>query len=210
MKLYNSQVIKHLQYAIKNKNIKMNVFKDYSFLTNKITCGEITLHGYFDTSLNRNAIELIIYNTDIGSDYFKKWDTTAVGKFLIKDFKKDRRDFMNNILYYEVYYSFNNIKYKAIIRLLNEISDPDISEADKTLLIKEYGDIKIDDRYFSVIKVCFDDDRTTWALPDKFILSERNITDNDIANTYSAIIDNSDIINEDNNEEDNNYQDPLF
>lgn len=205
MKLYNAHSIKSLQNEIKTGNIKMNVFKDFSFLTNKITSGEITLRGFFDTSLNRKEVEFIIYNTDINSEYLKEWKNSAIGKFLIKDYKSDNRDFMGNLLYYEIYYTHNDIKYKGIIRLLNEISDPEISDADKKVLISEYGDIKIDDRYFSIIKLCFDNDKTAWETEDSFIFRNKNITDNDIQN-YSSIIEN---ITTD-EEIDDNYQDPLF
>ena len=173
MKLYNAHSIKSLQNEIKTGNIKMNVFKDFSFLTNKITSGEITLRGFFDTSLNKK----------------KEWKKSAIGKFLIKDYKSDNRDFMGNLLYYEIYYTHNDIKYKGIIRLLNEISDPEISDADKDVLISDYGDIKIDDRYFSIIKLCFDNDKTAWETEDSFIFRNKNITDNDIQN-YSSIIEN--------------------
>jgi hypothetical protein len=205
MKLYNAHSIKSLQNEIKTGNIKMNVFKDFSFLTNKITSGEITLRGFFDTSLNRKEVEFIIYNTDINSEYLKEWKKSAIGKFLIKDYKSDNRDFMGNLLYYEIYYTHNDIKYKGIIRLLNEISDPEISDADKDVLISDYGDIKIDDRYFSIIKLCFDNDKTAWETEDSFIFRNKNITDNDIQN-YSSIIEN---ITTD-EEIDDNYQDPLF
>ena len=107
MKLYNAHSIKSLQNEIKTGNIKMNVFKDFSFLTNKITSGEITLRGFFDTSLNRKEVEFIIYNTDINSEYLKEWKKSAIGKFLIKDYKSDNRDFMGNLLYYEIYYKKN-------------------------------------------------------------------------------------------------------
>ena len=205
MKLYNAHSIKSLQNEIKTGNIKMNVFKDFSFLTNKITSGEITLRGFFDTSLNKKEVEFIIYNTDINSEYLKEWKKSAIGKFLIKDYKSDNRDFMGNLLYYEIYYTHNDIKYKGIIRLLNEISDPEISDADKDVLISDYGDIKIDDRYFSIIKLCFDNDKTAWETEDSFIFRNKNITDNDIQN-YSSIIEN---ITTD-EEIDDNYQDPLF
>lgn len=205
MKLYNAHSIKSLQNEIKTGNIKMNVFKDFSFLTNKITSGEITLRGFFDTSLNKKEVEFIIYNTDINSEYLKEWKKSAIGKFLIKDYKSDNMDFMGNLLYYEIYYTHNDIKYKGIIRLLNEISDPEISDADKDVLISDYGDIKIDDRYFSIIKLCFDNDKTAWETEDSFIFRNKNITDNDIQN-YSSIIEN---ITTD-EEIDDNYQDPLF
>lgn len=213
MKIYNKEIIKSLQNAINKTQFNMVTFQDYSFMMPYIQIAEIKLQLFVDPSTDKRQAMMIIYNSDINSEYIKEWKTTAPGKFIINDYKSDNRDFIGNTLYHEVSYkNENNIKYKAIVRLLNEITNTEISEEDKQEYIKLYGDIKIDNKYFSVIKIYLDDDRHNLESTDSIKLLENPKISN-IHEDYTSIIDNDDILNS-NNEKEDEYEplnlDPLF
>lgn len=211
MKIYTKEIINSMQQAINNVQFKMITFQDYSFMMPLIRIADIKLQLTEDPSTNKRDVSIIINNSDITSEYIKEWRKTAPGKFIIKDFKTDARDFIGNTLYHEISYkNENNIKYKAIVRLLNEITDTTITEDDKAEYIKLYGDIKIDNKYFSVIKIYIDNERYNLVSPDSIkILNDVNIKK---LHDYTTIIDNSEIIT--NNDEDSDDEslnlDPLF
>ena len=211
MKIYNKQIIKNIQHCIKNANIKMKVLNDYSFFeTNKITCGEITLHFYYNKEADKREVEYIISNSDVNAIYIKDWKTSAPGKFLMKDYKNDVRDIMNNNTpYYEINFTTHDKNYKGLVRLLIEVSDTTISEEDKNVLINNYGDLMIDDRYFSIIKLNDDDGLNLWNTKEKLKLLETTFESD---NKISSIIDNTDIITSADSEEQEEEQlsDPLF
>ena len=208
MKLYNKDFIKSIQQAINKTKIKMTTFKDYSFMMPFIQIAEIKLQLYVNSSTNRREIMLIINNTDINSEYIKEWKTTAPGKFICNDFKNDNRDFIGNTLYHEISFISNNIKYKAIIRLLDEITHNDLSEEDKNEYIKLYGDIKIDNTYFSIIKIYKDDGEHNIESSDSRLLLENPKT---TSYEFTSIIENNDILtNNIKDDEEPLNLDPLF
>ncbi len=211
MKLYNKDFIKSIQQAINKTQIKMTTFQDYSFMMPFIQIAEIKLQLYVDSSSGNREIMMIINNSDITSEYIKEWKTTAAGKFIYNDFTTDKRDFIGNTLYHEISFITNNIKYKAIIRLLDEITHTDISETDKEEYIKLYGDLKIDNAYFSVIKIYIDDNRHNIESPDTRKLLESPKEDS--FEHTSFIIENNDLLNSNIKEEDDDTPlnlDPLF
>jgi hypothetical protein len=209
MKIYNKDIIHSLQNAIDKVQIKMETFKDYTFIMPFIQIAEIKLQ--LTEKDGKRDVMYIITNTDINGEYLKEWKKTAPGKFIINDFKNDSRDFIGNTLYHEI--TFTNekhISYKVIVRLLNEITDTTLAEEDKNELIKLYGDIHIDNKYFSVIKVYINDERYNIESKDSYkLLDSPKITSSEIEKTTSII---EDIQQEETDEEseENLNLDPLF
>lgn len=210
MKIYNKEIIKTLQHAINKNNFTMVTYKNYDFMKPYIQLAELKLQlceNYESTGMREVVIH--IDNYDIRSEYIKEWRKTAQGKFVIRDFKYDHRDFIGNTLYHEVSYTNeNNVKYKALVRLLNEITEAGLSEEDKNEYIKLYGDIKIDNKYFSVIKVYLDDGRHNIESKDSIKLLDNPIISN-IEETSSIIEGNDILLNKEEDEESLNL-DPLF
>lgn len=212
MKIYNKEIIKILQHAINKNNFTMVTYKDYDFIKPYIQLAEIKLQlceNYESTGMKEVVIH--IDNYDIRSDYIKEWRKTAQGKFVIRDFKYDHRDFIGNTLYHEVSYANeNNVKFKALVRLLNEITETGLSEEDKNEYIKSYGDIKIDNKYFSVIKIYPDDGKHNLESKDSIKLLDNPVISN-IEET-SSIIERTDILPDNKDEVDDEplNLDPLF
>ena len=126
----------------------------------------------------------------------------------MKDYKKDTRDFIGNTLYHEITFVLNGEQVKVLIRLLNEITDTTLSDSEKNELIKQYGDITIDDKYFSIIKIIKDNQRNSWASPDIY-RSLDTFIDMDLSEGESYIDSNNDADIE-NIEDDSMSSDPLF
>ena len=71
---------------------------------------------------------------------------------MISDYKKDARDFIGNTLYHKVCFNIAGKPFKALVRLLNEITGG-ISEKKKADLIMNFGDLTIDNKVFSIVKI---------------------------------------------------------
>ena len=189
----------------------MKTFKDYSFLLPGIKIAELKLK--FVMTDDKRDVEVFISNSDINGTYIKEWKKTAAGNFLVKDFKNDNRDFIGNTLYHELEF-FDIVtreNFKVILRLLNEITYITLSEEEKEELIKQYGEIKIDNRYFSVIKIYPNDGVHNLESNDlnKFLETEKLSKLESI--DFSSIIDNTNISSEDVDDKDEQTnQDPLF
>lgn len=211
MKIYNKEIIKNLQHAINKNNFTMVTFKDYSFITPPyIQIAELKIQLNVNASTGEREPIIHINNSDITSAYIKEWRQTAPGKFFISDYRNDNKDFIGNTLYHEIsYITDNNIKFKALVRLLNEITNYELTEEDKNEYIKLYGDIKIDNKYFSIIKIYPDDGRHNLESVDSKKLLDNPVSYN---NEESSIIENKDILQEvkiEDEEEPLNL-DPLF
>ena len=211
MKIYNKEIIKNLQHAINKNNFTMVTFKDYSFITPPyIQIAELKIQLNVNASTGEREPIIHINNSDITSAYIKEWRQTAPGKFFISDYRNDNKDFIGNTLYHEIsYITDNHIKFKALVRLLNEITNYELTEEDKNEYIKLYGDIKIDNKYFSIIKIYPDDGRHNLESGDSKKLLDNPVSYN---NEESSIIENKDILQEvkiEDEEEPLNL-DPLF
>ena len=126
----------------------------------------------------------------------------------MKDYKKDARDFIGNTLYHEITFVLNGERVRVLIRLLNEITDTALPDSEKDELIKQYGDITIDNKYFSIIKIIKDNPKNSWASSDTYRSLETFI-DMDLSEGESYIDSNNDTDIE-NIEDDSMSSDPLF
>jgi hypothetical protein len=156
MELYKSEIIKDLQNAVNQGFYQLNSYEDYDFLTygNGLYSNGIRITLRVDPSTGRREAELTIKDNNIGHDFISQWRDTAIGKFFIKDWKKETKDIMGNVPYYTITYTLDNgVKMQGIIRLVVEYYMTELSEDELKEIHKKYADIKIDNRYFSVIKL---------------------------------------------------------
>lgn len=161
MELYKSEIIKDLQNAVNQENYRINSYTDYDFLTHGngfYSNGlRITLNVYPDTGRREAVVTIKDYG--INNEYVKRWKETAIGNFFIKDWKTEKKDIMGNVPYYTIEYtSENGKKMCGIIRLLIEYYMEDLPEEERHSMERRYADIKIDKRYYSVIKLWSADD----------------------------------------------------
>ena len=208
MKLYPNALIQAIQTVINTGKIEIETYKDYSFFT-LLNSLEIKLKPYYDSYRNRQDCMIEINNSDVTSQFIKDWKSTSVGKFFRKDYINDKRDFIGNTLYHCISLTIGETKIKVLVRLLNEITEDDIKESDKNDLIKTYGDLLIDGKYFSIIKIIDDNDVTTWGSWDKY-KSRDNIIYSETYDANSYIDEESDTDNEANNIADEESSEPLF
>lgn len=203
MKTYSANLIQQLQDCVNEGKISIETYKDYSFLKTLNSSG-IRMSFYFDKDLDRNECVLQL-SQDMDSKFIHKWqEETAAGHFLMYDYKKDNRDFIGNSLYHKVSYTINGKPFKALVRLLNEITG-NVSEKKKSELIVSFGDLTIDNKMFSIIKIVPDNGLNGWNQPDIFshIQVETVIKEYD-----SQIIE--DIMSAPEDKEDENLMNPLF
>ena len=156
MNLYIKTVIKDIQAAIHRGDYDVIDFKEYNhtFLgeTDSLYSNGIRLR--LNTAANNvRLVDMVINDTCIGHNYLSEWKDTPVGKFLSKDYKKNVKDINDNIIYHYINYkTLYNLEYTAIIRELVELST-DMDENTIKDYISKYGDICIDNTYYSVIKI---------------------------------------------------------
>lgn len=174
MKLYSKETIQSIQAVINTAKFDVKTYNNYDFLLGKtINSADIKVRFLIDPSTERRDAYLITDNTDLTSAYISEWKTTAIGKFMIKDFKKDRRDFIGNSLYHLLSITVSQEPLHILVRLLDDIAMPDITEEDKENLIKTYGDLTIDGKYFSIIKIMRNVDHLiSW---DRYVAYDDNI-----------------------------------
>ncbi len=207
--LYDSKLIKFLQNEIDNGRIKMINVKEYTFMEPFFNSGELILRCYKNYE-NDKCVVLTI-KEGITTDYVKYWKyETPAGKFLMSDYKHETKDFIGNNVYYEVKYKINNIKIKALVRLLVEITDIELTSSEKEEYIEKYGDLLIDNKYFSLIKLCLDDENYNWGSPDIFKSSDLKIKEDSVNYNTENIIDAISVKIDKDTEEDNINSEPLF
>ena len=166
MKTYSATLIQQLQDCINEGKVQIETYKDYSFLKS-LTSSGIKMTFYFDKDLDRK--ECILHLTeDMNAKFRYQWqEETAAGHFLINDYKNDVRDFIGNTLYHKVSYTINGKPFKALVRLLNEITG-NVSEKKKMEIMVNFGDLTIDNNVFSVIKIVPDNKINSWSQEDVF------------------------------------------
>ena len=166
VRIYSIKLIKALQNAIDSNNVQsIKNYKNYSDFTRYgLISGGISM-TFADTDTRHEVIMHL--SSFITSEYVKQWRSeTSAGKFIIKDYKKQRKDDLDNSLYSKIIYSVNNQQYKALLRLLIEIQDPNLSEIDKETYIEGFADITINDKVYSIIKIEPNDDTDKWIHKD--------------------------------------------
>lgn len=205
MKTYSTVLIKQLQEKINNAAVTVQTYKDYTFLK-KINSAGISLHFSTDPSTGKRSYTMYL-KQDMNKDFISKWrSTTAAGYFLADDYINDKRDFIGNTLYHKVTFTdANNVKYKVLVRLLNEITSEDITEEQKNEYITKYSDIQIDNHFFSIIKLTIDDGLNSWAARDHLT----NVKVEKVEDYDSNIIEDATDLTE-NKEDDDNLMSPLF
>lgn len=180
MKIYSSNLIKSIQSVIDSTKFQMRTFHEYDFMST-LNSADLILR-FIKNSDGKNDCLLVIKNSDIPSKFINEWRETAPGKFCSKDYKQNKRDFIGNTLYHELTFELNHEKIKVLIRLLDEISMPDITDTYKDELINKYGDITIDGKYFSIIKIMIDSEKYDWGYRDIFtsinLMSDTDFYDN--------------------------------
>lgn len=208
MKIYPQNLVKSIQTIIDAGKVEISTFNSYNEFIPEINSCEIHIKFTKNSKGERESI-IIINNTDITSQFINSWRTSAPGKFMCKDYRKDKKDFIGNTLYHVVKFTLDNVKMQMLVRLLTEISE-DCTESDRKELIDEYGDLNISGKIFSIIKIMPDDDRNGWNCWDRYKSRDNNYTIN-LYETNSAYIEDAED-NNDNNEsdEDSNESEPLF
>ena len=208
MKIYPQDLVKSIQKVIDSGKVEITTFKNYdeNFIKEINSCD---IHIKFTIDNNRRDAIIVINNSDITSQFINTWRTSAPGKFMARDFKRNNKDFIGNTLYHIVKFELNGEKMMMLVRLLNEITEDCSTETMKEL-IEEYGDLTISGKIFSLIKIVRDNNRDGWNSWDRYKSRDNNYH----MNLYesSSYIDEADDDNNDNNEieDDSNESEPLF
>lgn len=171
MGFYEKEIIRAVQQAVDLGKIEM---KNLSYDDLKV----INLANVYikleNTQYGRNYI-LDIKNEEVTKEYLSVWKTYPIGHFLPKDYRKDVKDFLGNNPYYSLYYRTTNKKYIAIVRLLVEMADDDLTVEEKDAIAKDYHELTINGKSFSIIKIVEDtDDRSGWVTHENTIHFYRN------------------------------------
>lgn len=205
MKIYNKSIVNAIQTEINKGNIKLETFKEYDDFLSVINSANIIIRCYYDEKIGRRDGMLILHNYEINADYLNNWRTSAPGTFIIKDYKKDNKDFIGNTLYHELFCNINGQDVSVLIRILNEITN-NISDQQKNELIDKFGDITIDNKYFSIIKVRNIND--TWNTYDFYM--NKDIVINERIETNGSITEEALINNDAEPVDDSTNSEPLF
>ena len=178
-KLYKTSVMKELQNAINANNCIITPYKDWDFTNSGFrSCG--IFMRFLKNESNGKVERYMVLPDDLTHEQYKIWKESPIYKFLYRDLQKDIRDFIGNTPYSIVQYSVNNNKYYVLIRKLIEITSDELSEDDKVEFIKEYCDIMIDSRYYSIIKInLVNDECNSWGFDDKLSLLSFHPTDSE-------------------------------
>ena len=209
MKIYPQNLVKSIQTIIDSGKVEISTFNSYDEFIPEINSCEIHIKFTKNSKGDREPI-IMVNNSDITSQFINSWRTSAPGKFMCKDYRKDIKDFIGNTLYHVVKFTLDGVKMQMLVRLLTEITAEDCTESDRKELINEYGDLSISGKIFSIIKIMPDDGRNGWNCWDRYKSRDNNYIIN-LYETNSAYIDEANDDN-DNNEcdEDSNESEPLF
>ena len=210
MELYKSEIIKDLQKAVNHGFYHINSYTDYDFLTygNGIYSNGIRINLKVDPSTGRRLVELVIKDQSLGSEFMKQWKETAIGKFFIKDWKKETKDIMGNVPYYTISYTNSNgVKMCGIIRLVIEYYMNDIPQDELEYIQSHYADIKIEKRYYSVIKLWKESDGAGHLCTTNFGTVIMDDTDDETAYETDAYITE---VDKDDMQETENLSEVLF
>ena len=177
-------LIKEIQQCIDNDKFKITHLETYDPI-NKIETSDIILNLITEPNGRRDVI-MEISDIDIDSKYISNWKKTPLGKFLIKDWKKDIKDRNGNIPYYCLEIVYKNSHLKILIRNLIEVNEcaSDKNSEQIEMLKNAYNDLILDNNIFSIIKIIDDEDGSSWKTKDKYFKLEKE----------SKIIDFSSII----------------
>lgn len=187
-KLYNEKIVSDLQKAVNEERYSKRSIKDFDSIS-KIYVGGVEID-----LIEMNGMKSVLLKPDETTDknYMIKWKSYAPGKFLAKDWKKDKRDFIG----YTYYYIFDYVvtdslgedhSMKALVRSLYEMNTNELKDVELNDLVAEYGDIKVTDAegssFFAIIKI--------WNENDPMGLCSRNMfgsLETNSSEAYSAII----------------------
>lgn len=203
-KLYTASIIKELQNAVNTNKIIITPYKDYSFLTPGIkSCGSL-IRFYIDKSSGKPS-KMINMASDLTTELHTLWKSYSINKFLFNDWKNNKKDFVENTVYSEIKFTTSSgEQLKVLVRKLEEISENILNDQEKLEFIKEYCDLIIDGRYFTVIKIqpYYDDDQY-WLMDDKSVYITFTFDNIIPLNSTSSEVDDNNIYNDnlnDNNE----------
>lgn len=208
MKIYPQNLVKSIQTIIDTGKVEISTFKSYDEFIPEINSCEIHIKFTKNSKGERNPL-IIINNSDITSQFINNWRTSAPGKFMCKDYRRDKKDFIGNTLYHVIKFTLDGVKIKMLVRLLNEITE-DCTDADRKELIEEYGDLSISDKIFSIIKITLDDDRNGWNCWDRYKSRDNNYVINLYENNSSYIDEVEDNNDNNENDKDSSESEPLF
>lgn len=154
MRLYTTNIINEIKQAIKNKKCKFTRVNSYDELYsgNALYSAGVRVEFKKYPENKRDAV-IITHDHAINTEYINEWKECSSHKFLLKDWKAERKDVYGKMPYYHiVYVNENNQSISGIIRLLFELHT-DIEEGTASTYIKQYGDIKIGQDYYTIIKL---------------------------------------------------------
>ena len=150
--VYNKQTVELLQKAIDKKQVTVEK-QEYGFLDRLYMTG-IRIDLVTDSVTGRRDGMHNISNYHINTDYISVWKTFSPGHFLIQDFKKDVRNEDGECPYIILKTTLNLLPVRAILREIFE---------DSRKVREAYGDVSLDNKLYTIIKMCPDDpDDDTW------------------------------------------------
>ena len=196
MELYKSEIIENLQNAVNQGFYHINSYTDYSFLTygNGIYSNGIRINLKVDSSTGRRDVEITIKDQSINNEFIKGW--------------RETKHIMGTVPYYTISYTLpNGQQMSGIIRLLVEYYMNDVSEEERASLKKKYGDIKIENHLYSVIKLWKANDAAGHFCTTNFGTVIMNDTDDETAYESDAYITE---VDEDDIQEAENLSEVLF
>lgn len=180
MRLYSANIIADIKKAIKNKKCKLTRTTSYDtvYSGNALYSAGVRVEFKKYGDGKRDAI-IITHDHNINTEYIQEWKECSSHKFLFKDWKREQKDVYGKMIYYHiVYINETGQSISGIIRYLYELNT-DMQDGDYETYVKRYGDIKINDDYFTIIKL--------WPTNNKFESTcELSIgTDVDYKSNYS-------------------------
>lgn len=152
--LYKKETNELIENSLKTKLSELERLSSYDEM-NHINFAHVKI--VFAESGGRKDAILHFINTPSNPDYLKIFKTFSIGKFLIKDYRKDVRDSSGNIPYYSVKFDYDGNPVKALLREIIE---------DDSDLISRYSDVVVNDKHYSVLKITQDND--VWTSDDGY------------------------------------------
>ena len=110
MKIYPQNLVKSIQTIIDSGKVEISTFNSYDEFIPEINSCEIHIKFTKNSKGDREPI-IMVNNSDITSQFINSWRTSAPGKFMCKDYRKDKKDFIGNTLYHVVKFTLDGVNY---------------------------------------------------------------------------------------------------
>ena len=115
MKIYPQNLVKSIQTIIDSGKVEISTFNSYDEFIPEINSCEIHIKFTKNSKGDRDPI-IMINNSNITSQFINSWRTSAPGKFMCKDYRKDKKDFNQLLKRIEVDFVDKERKAKGEIK----------------------------------------------------------------------------------------------